>query len=40
MKALSDNNLVDIVEAFNPMSRYLDDLLNDYTEGSGSVTIK
>ena len=26
--ALSDNNQTDIIEAFNPTSRYLDDLLN------------
>ena len=28
MLALSDNNQTDIIEAFNPTSRYLDDLLN------------
>ena len=26
--SLSDNNLTDIIEAFNSTSRYLDDLLN------------
>ena len=26
--SLSDNNQADVVEAFNPTSRYLDDLLN------------
>ena len=26
--SLSDNNETDIIEAFNPTSRYLDDLLN------------
>ena len=31
MLYLSDNNLTDIIEAFNSTSRYLDDLLNiDY----------
>ena len=28
MLCLSDNNQADIIEAFNPASRYLDDLLN------------
>ena len=28
MLSLSDNNQTDIIEAFNPTSRYLDDLLN------------
>ena len=28
MMSLSDNNQTDIIEAFNPTSRYLDDLLN------------
>ena len=28
MLSLSDNNQADIIEAFNPISRYLDDLLN------------
>ena len=28
MLSLSDNNEADFVEAFNPISRYLDDLLN------------
>ena len=28
MLSLSDNNQADIIEAFNPTSRYLDDLLN------------
>ena len=28
MLSLSDNNQTDIIEAFNPISRYLDDLLN------------
>ena len=28
MLSLSDNNQVDVVEAFNSTSRYLDDLLN------------
>ena len=28
MLSLSDNNQTDIVEAFNPTSRYLEDLLN------------
>ena len=28
MFSLSDNNQVDVVEAFNSTSRYLDDLLN------------
>ena len=28
MLPLSDNNQTDIIEAFNPTSRYLDDLLN------------
>ena len=28
MLSLSDNNLADIIEAFNSTSRYLDDLLN------------
>ena len=28
MLSLSDNNPVDVVEAFNSSSRYLDDLLN------------
>ena len=26
--SLSDNNQIDIIESFNPISRYLDDLLN------------
>ena len=28
MLSLSDNNLADVIEAFNSTSRYLDDLLN------------
>ena len=28
MLSLSDNNQTDIIEAFNPTSKYLDDLLN------------
>ena len=28
MFSLSDNNQADVIEAFNPTSRYLDDLLN------------
>ena len=28
MLSLSDNNLTDIIEAFNSTSKYLDDLLN------------
>ena len=28
MLSLSDNNQTDIIEVFNPTSRYLDDLLN------------
>ena len=28
MLSLPDNNLADVVEAFNSTSRYLDDLLN------------
>ena len=28
MLSLSDNNQTDIIEAFNSISRYLDDLLN------------
>ena len=28
MLSLSDNNQTDIIEAFNPTSRYLDDLLD------------
>ena len=28
MLSLSDNNQADIIEAFNSISRYLDDLLN------------
>ena len=28
MLSLSDNKQTDIIEAFNPTSRYLDDLLN------------
>ena len=28
MLSLSDNNKTDIIEVFNPTSRYLDDLLN------------
>ena len=28
MLSLSDNNQIDIIEAFNSTSRYLDDLLN------------
>ena len=28
MKSLSPENQADIIEAFNPTSRYLDDLLN------------
>ena len=32
MLSLSDNNQTDIIEAFNSISRYLDDLLNiDYS---------
>ena len=30
MLSLSDNNQTDTIEAFNPTSRYLDDLLNIY----------
>ena len=36
MTSLSDDNQVDIIEAFNPTVRYLDDLLNidnPYFEG-------
>ena len=29
MKSLSDSNQADIIEAFNPTSRYLDDLSNN-----------
>ena len=36
MTSLSDDNLADVIEAFNSTSRYLDDLLNidnPYFEG-------
>ena len=33
MLSLSDNNQADVVEAFNSTSKYLDDLLNNRTNG-------
>ena len=40
MTSLSDDNQIDIIEAFNSTSRYLDDLLNienPYFEGKPNV---
>ena len=40
MTSLSGDKQANITEAFNSTSRYLDDLLNNYMECSGSATIK
>ena len=37
MLSLSDNNQTDIIEAFNSISRYLDDLLNILTNGRSDI---
>ena len=38
MLSQSDNNLTDIIEAFDSTSRYLDDLLNIVGQASDSMT--
>ena len=38
--SLSDNNQADVVEAFHSTSRYLDDLLNNRTNGMSDISYR